>query len=208
MKKRYFIALLFLFAGCVSIRTPFIPTQYYYLSQEPFSFRNIAEIETNIVFREFTVPEELFDNRLMIWYEDGTVQKLQYHRFNSDYSDLLNNFIFTRMNLAKAFKFGINKLNTANVPDYILEGNILEFKAYSEKKDKKKNWVQIALQVNLLKFNPMSTNQNSVFSKIYTQRYEVTEPEYSKFVQSFSKALSLLVDKIILDIQSTIAHQE
>lgn len=208
--KKLFIStiLLFSFAGCFSIRTPFIPINYYYLNQEAFSFRNIAEIETYIVFREFNVPDELYDNKLMIWFDDGTVQKFNYHRFSSDYPELINNFIFNRFNLSKAFKYGITTFNSSIVPNFILEGNVLEFKSYASKKDKKRNWVQITLNANLIKYLPMTTNKEIVFSNTYSQRIEVQERDNSLFVLGYSKALSLIVDKMILDVQSAIAHFE
>ncbi|MFN3270696.1 hypothetical protein D9V84_01315 [Bacteroidetes/Chlorobi group bacterium Naka2016] len=200
------ITLSVALSGCFSIRTPFIPTNYYYLNQEPLSFKNIAQIETFLVIRDFAVPEELFDNRLMIWFDDGTVQKFNYHRFNSDYADIINNFIFSRMNLSKAFKFGVASFNSAIVPNFILEGKVLEFKALAEKKDKKKNWVQVSIQINLIKYEPISTNKPVVLSQIYSQRIDFEEREYTRIAKSFSKALSLIVDKMILDIQSAIAH--
>lgn len=192
--------------GCLSIRTPYVPINYYYLNQEPFSFRNIAELETYIAYKEFTVPEELFDNRFMIWFDDGTVQKFNYHRFNADYSELINSFIFTRLNQSKAFKFGVAQLNSSIVPNYIIEGSILEFKSYAEKEDKKKNWVQVSILVNLVKYKPLTTKKEIVFSKTYSQKFDISERENSKFVHGYSKLLSLLIDKVIFDIQSAIVH--
>lgn len=207
MKKQIITIILFLsLSSCFSIRTPFIPINYYYLNQETFSFRNIAEIETYIVFREFNVPEELYDNKLMIWYDDGTVQKFNYHRFHSDYPELINNFIYNRFNLSKAFKYGLTTFNSSIVPNFILEGNVLEFKTFAHKKDKKKNWVQVTIQSTLVKYKPLAPVKEVVFSHTYSQKMEVPERENSSFVQGFSKALSLVVDKMILDIQSAIAH--
>ncbi len=204
--KKYWLYSLILLMGCLSIRTPYVPVNYYYLNQEPFSFRNIAELETYIAYKEFTVPEELFDNRFMIWFDDGTVQKFSYHRFNADYSEIINSFIFIRLNQSKAFKFGVNQLNSSIVPNYIIEGSILEFKSYAEKEDKKKNWVQVSILVNLVKYKPLTTKKEIVFSKTYAQKFDISERENSKFVEGYSKLLSLLIDKVIFDIQSAIVH--
>jgi ABC-type uncharacterized transport system auxiliary subunit len=206
--KKHLLLLLFgvLLAGCFSLRTPFIPINYYYLQQENFSFKSIAQIEAFVVYKDFSVPDELYDNRLMIWYDDGTVQKLNYHRFAADYHEILNNFIFSRFNLSNAFKYGIATLGSSIVPDYIIEGKILGFKAIAKKNDKKQNWVIVEIQVSLIKYKPLSSQNTIVFSKTYSQRIEVNERDNSKFVQSFSHALSLTVDKMILDIQSAIAH--
>lgn len=207
MKRIFLIfAIPFFLSSCFSIRSPFVPINYYYLSQEPFSFKNIAEIETYLVVREFTVPNDLLDDRLMIWYDDGTVQKFNYHRFSADYSKVINNFILTRMNLSRAFKYGVFSLSSAVVPNFILEGQVLEFKTYTERKDKKKNWTQIALQINMIKYEPMATNKKVVFTKTYSQRIDFDKQTQTNIVQNYSKALALLVDKMILDIQSAIAH--
>ncbi|MGB9852379.1 MAG: hypothetical protein ACPLPX_05895 [Candidatus Kapaibacteriota bacterium] len=207
MKRIILFSLLILtMVSCFSIRSPYIATNYYYLTQEPFSFKNIAQIEAFIVFLDFSVPEELYDNRLMIWFDDGTVQKFSYHRFNSDYSDVINNFIFSRMNLSKAFKYGVATFNSAILPDFLLEGKVLEFKTFAERKDKKKNWVVATLQVDLIKYEPISVRKKVVLSQIYTQKVDFQEREQAKIVQAYSKALSTIVDKIILDVQSAVSQ--
>ncbi|MFN3307114.1 MAG: hypothetical protein ACK42Z_08020 [Candidatus Kapaibacteriota bacterium] len=198
--------LLLVLTSCFSVRTPYIPTIYYYLNHEAFSFRNIATIETYILLKEFSVPDELLDNRIVIWYDDGTIQKFNYHRFNTDYSELLNGFIYSRFNQSKAFKYGVASFNTAIVPNYILEGSIIEFKAFASRQDKKKNWVQISFNVNLIKYEPLEQNKKIIHSGNYSQKLEVSERENSIIVQAFSKLFSLMTDKLILDIQSAIAQ--
>lgn len=206
--KRNLLGSLLLLAviSCFSLRTPYIPIVYYYLTQEAFSFRNIATIETYVIFKEFSIPDELLDSRIVICYDDGTMQRFNYHRFSSDYSELLNNFIYSRLNQSKAFKYGVSTFNTATVPNYIIEGSILDFKAYANRKDKLKNWVQISFNVKLIKYEPLEQNKKIIFSANYSQKLDVPERENSKFVQGFSKLFSLMIDKMILDIQSAIAQ--
>jgi ABC-type uncharacterized transport system auxiliary subunit len=207
-KQIQILIIALLLTGCFSIRTPFIPTQYYTLNQQPFSFKNIAELETFILFKDFSVPEELVENKIMVWFEDGSVQKYNYHRFTTDYPELINNFIFTRLNLSKAFKYGISNSSSTIVPNFILEGKVFEFRAYSDSKDKSKNWVNVAIQVNLLKYVPITNQNKVVLSKVYTQKVERSSREVATIPQAFSIALSTIVDKMLIDLQTATAEAE
>jgi len=210
MKRIQFriIIISWFLVGCFSIRTPYIPTQYYTLNQQPYAFKNIAELETFVLYKEFTVPEELVDNKVIVWFEDGSVKKYNYHRFTSDYPDLINDFIFTRLNLSKAFKYGISNSSSSIIPQFILEGKILEFRAYGDSKDKNKSWVNVAIQANLLKYIPVTNQNKVVLSKVYSQRVDFTSREISSIPQAFSTALSAIVDRLIIDLQTVIAEAE
>lgn len=201
------LILFLLFFGCLSIRTPYIPTKYYSLNQMPFNFKNIAELETFVIFNDFSVPEELVDNRIMVWFGDGSVQKYNYHRFTTDYVALINDFILTRLNLSKAFKFGVSVTSSTIVPDYIIEGKVLEFRAYSDKENKSRNWVYVSIQVTLLKYVPISNQNKVVLSKVYTQKVERQGKEPLTIPPAFSIALSTIVDKMIFDLQGAITGE-
>ncbi len=210
MKRKFHpeILIVLFFFGCFSIRSPYIPTKYYSLNQMPFSFKNIAELETFVIFKDFSVPEELVDNRLMVWFEDGSVQKYNYHRFTADYGQLINDFILTRMNLSKAFKYGISVSSSTIVPDYIIEGKVLEFRSFGDKENKLRNWVNVSIQVTLLKYVPISNQNKVVLSKVYSQKVERQSKEPSKIPSAFSIALSTIVDKMIFDLQRAITGEE
>jgi ABC-type uncharacterized transport system auxiliary subunit len=121
---------------------------------------------------------------------------------------LINNFIFTRLNLSKAFKYGISNSSSTIVPNFILEGKVFEFRAYSDSKDKSKNWVNVAIQVNLLKYVPITNQNKVVLSKVYTQKVERSSREVATIPQAFSIALSTIVDKMLIDLQTATAEAE
>ncbi|MCX7880251.1 MAG: hypothetical protein N2517_06285 [Ignavibacteria bacterium] len=202
-KLHLFLILAFLGTSCFSIRTPYIPTRFYSLTQEAFSFKNIATIDAIILMRDFLVPSNLLGTNLFFIHDDGSVEKFYYHKFSTDYQEAINDFIRARLNLSRAFSFSILSTNSSLLPEYVLEGEVLEFYIYSKRKDKV-FVVQISIQVTLTPYKPLASERNIILSKIYSYSIEKKNIEVNEMSKELSKGLSSIVDKMIFDIQSAI----
>lgn len=194
--------------SCVNFRTEYPKIQYYSLQQLPFTFRSIASMDVLIAFKDFRVPAELETNSLMTKWKDGRVQKYYYFRWSSDYSEMISDFIFARFNLSGGFSKPVVYTSSMVIPDYYLDCQVVDFSAYSDDEDAKSNFVQVSLHISLTQRVPMSVENNIVLSKLYTQKVERENKFAESIPPAFSKALSLLVDKIILDVQSSIAQEK
>lgn len=193
--------------SCINFRTDYPKIKYYSLQQLPFTFRSIASLDALIAFKDFRIPSELETNSIVAKWKDGRVQKYYYFRWSSDYLEMISDFIFARFNLSGGFSKPIVYASSMVLPDYFFDCQVIDFSAYSDNDDAKGNFVQVSLHISLTQRLPMSTGNNIVLSKLYTQKVE-RENEFAESIPpAFSKALSLVVDKIILDVQSAIAQE-
>lgn len=202
------IVLVVALQTCINFRTEYPEIKYYSLQQLPFTFRNIASLDVLIAFKDFRVPSELETNSLIAKWKDGRVQKYYYFRWSSDYLEMISDFIITRFNTSGGFSKPVVYASSMVIPDYYFDCQVIDFSAYSNDEDAKGSFVQVSLHISLEQRLPMSVKNNIVLSKLYTQKVE-RENEFAESIPpAFSKALSLLVDKIILDVQSTIAQEK
>jgi ABC-type uncharacterized transport system auxiliary subunit len=209
MRKCLLLAIVLVVAlqACINFRTEYPKIQYYSLEQLPFTFRSIASLNVLIAFKDFRVPAELETNSLMTKWKDGRVQKYYYFRWSSDYSEMISDFLVKRFNLSGGFSKPVVYASSMVIPDYYLDCQVIDFSAYSDDEDAKGNFVQVSLHISLEQRLPMSVGNNIVLSRLYTQKIERGNKFAESIPPAFSKALSLIVDKIILDVQSTIAQE-
>lgn len=207
MKQNIFtICLILLLQSCFSFRSEYPPIKYYYLKQEPFSFKNIAKMDVVLAFEDFDFPYEvLCTNQLHVRLTDNIVKKYFYHRWVESPNRLIMDFIIQRFNTANAF-VGIVKLSSSTLPDFILKGQVLDFSAYSGGEKSEENYVSISIRIWIVKLGSIYNENKIVFDNIYT----VLQPQLNSQVESiapaFSKALSILVDKMLFDLQSALVE--
>ncbi len=202
------ITFVLILQGCINFKSEYPKIKYYTLQQMPFSFRNIASLDVLIAFRDFSVPAELETNSILTKWGDGNVQKYYYFRWSSDYLEMISDFIFTRFNLSNGFSKPIVNSSSMLLPDYFFDCQIIDFSAYSDNEETKGNYVQVSLHISLTRRLSISSKTNIVLSRLYTQKVE-RENEFAESIPpAFSKALSLVVDKIIMDVQSVVSQEK
>ncbi|MGQ9819746.1 MAG: ABC-type transport auxiliary lipoprotein family protein [Candidatus Kapaibacteriales bacterium] len=207
MKPKIFTILTFiLLQSCFSFKSVYPPIKYYYLQQEPFSFKSIAKIDVVLALEDFEFPYDILStNQLQTKLPNNTVKRYFYHRWVESPNRLIMDFIIQRFNSVGAF-FGVVKLSSSIFPNFILKGQVLDFSAYSGNEKSEDNYVSISIRVWVVKLSSIS-DQNRI---VFDNKYETKQPRLNSQIESiapaFSKALSVLVDKMIFDIQSALVE--
>jgi ABC-type uncharacterized transport system auxiliary subunit len=202
------IILLFIgLSGCINIKSDYPQVEYYMLNQEATTFKNTATIEGTLQIRNFAVNEQLESNYLLALKDDNSIQKYYYHRWITDLSSLTTDFIITRFNNLKAFTGGVIRASGMLTPDYILEGQILEFNARNvENSEKQKPYISVNIQVSLVKRIPFQTDIHLILNKVYSLKINRESNNVSTIAPAFSKAVSQITDILMNDIQESIAR--
>jgi ABC-type uncharacterized transport system auxiliary subunit len=208
MKTTCILFLIFLVSGCISIKSEYPAIEYYRLSQEPPSVKNLGKIPDIILLRDISVSEENDQTSLVAIWDSTNIQKYFYHRWISDPSGLLTDFFITRFDNSAGFSSGIVKTGTSVVPDYVLEGRLLELNAYSSKKSNGKNYVSVSMQFDLQSKIPLSLEKNVIFNQTYNMKIPRTDNSAASVAPAVSKAVSQIADKLMLDVQMSIAKRE
>ena len=194
--------------GCLSLKSEYPEIKLYKLNQEPAGFKNISTLDGIIQIRTFTSAEDInTDHFLAMW--DGTrIQNYFYYRWVTTASDLVTDFVISRFNTFKVFKGGAIKTQTMLVPDYIMEGHIIDMIAHnSTKTDDGANTVSVSVQINILKREPLKADKKIILTKVYSANATRATNEASNIAPAFSKAVSQLSDNIITDIAEILEKQ-
>jgi len=200
-----FAFIIFLFNSCISLRTDYPKTEFYRLEQDPLTLKNIGKIDATILVREVIPSAELESTSLMGIWDDGRIQRYNYHQWNSEIAPMVTDFIVKRLNLYSGFSGGVIKSTSSILPDYILETHLIDMMAYNSEKGNEGNYVFVSLQANLIRRIPLDTNKNIILSHVYSQKISRQNNSVKSIAPAFSTAFSLLTDKLLIDIQSAIA---
>lgn len=200
------LALTVIASGCVSITSKYPPIEYYKLHQEPVSAKNLGKIDITLMVRNFSVSSDLESENLQAIWDDNHIQKYYYHRWATDFPSMITDYFVERFSNVGAFTTGVVKSSSWILPDYYLEANILELTAKnSEKTAEGSNYVYVSLQITLARRTPLKTGKDVVFNENYYQKIERADNTVKSIVPAYSKALSQIADKVILDIEKAVA---
>jgi len=210
LKSLYKYWFLFIcLSGCISIKSDYPTIEYYRLEQEPTKYRNIGTIPNALLIRDFTVSEEIDTERLIAVVDNTSVKRYFYHRWITDCSSIITDFVVKRYNEMNTFANGVIKSTSIIMADYILEGHILDMIAYNSEENKEvKNEIFLSIRITLLGKIPNSTETEVLISKVYSRKEARPNNLASSIAPAFSKSFSSLADEILGDIQVAIARKE
>lgn len=202
MNKTVLLFTIFiLLSSCLNIREEYPKIDYYVLNQESSLLNNLPEKNLTVMVRNVVVNESIDTRHILINSENSKVQKLYYHRWLSDLSTIATDFLVTRLINSGMIKNGVVRSGSFASPDYIIEAQIIEMKAFNSENTQKAEdfYAEIKLKVDILKFNSNSKPE-VVFSNTYDQKYVRKKPEIKFIPEAYSKVLSVAVDNLITDL--------
>lgn len=200
------IILFINLSGCVSLRTEYPEINYYRLEQIGDKSQNIGvnSVVGTLQIRNFSVSDAVdTDNFLGVW-EDNRVQVYYYHRWIANAADLVTDFIVTRYNDLRVFQGGVVKPSSIIMPDYILEGQLIDMVAHNSNSSKSPNYVYISVRISLIKKIALSTDKTLLINKVFTVKSPRKNSSVETIAPAFSEAVSQIADQMLLEILDAI----
>jgi len=194
-------------SSCISFREEYPEIHYYRLEQQGGNLQNIGAgtIEGTLQIRNFSVSEGIDNDHFLGIWEDNKVQVYYYHRWIANAADLVTDFIVTRYNDLRVFTGGVVKPASILVPDYILEGQLIDMVAHNSNGSKATNYVYIAVRISLVKKVPLSTDKTILINKVFTVKSPRKNNSVETIAAAFSEAVSQISDQMLLEIQNAIS---
>lgn len=188
-------------SGCIELKEEYPDIKYYAFTQEPFSIQSFAVSPVTLMARDFIMNSEYETQHILARWADGRVQRYFYHRWAGDLSSLITDFISNRINISRAFAGGVVKPTMLVMPDYIIEGEIMEMIAKnSENAGPGDNYVKAVIKINLLTRAPQGHRERLIFAKIYEDQVNRRDNLVVSIAPAFSEALSRIAETMIVDI--------
>lgn len=195
--------------ACINLRSDYMDITYYRLNQEKPKYPNIGSAEGVLQIRDLEIAEELDTERMLALRNEIEVEKYHYHRWIVDAGALATDFLVERFNNLSAFEGGVIGPSSILVPDYIMEGKLLEMIARNaDPRSDFKNSVYLSLKVAIIKRYPLESRTDIVLNKVYTKSVERPSDAVETIAPAFSKALSAIADEIMFDVQSAASRHD
>lgn len=195
-----------IFNSCVNLKSEYPSIDYYRLVQPPPGkvFENPAPIILQV--RNISAASELETNLLFAVWEKHLVHKYYYHRWINDCPELITDFIVERINRSNIFSAGALKTSSVLMPDYYLEGQLMEFIAHSIDDDDfpEENYTLISIKFTLIKREPLKIEESIALSKIYDSKVIRPDYEIKNVPAAFSTGLAQICDSLMLDIKAAL----
>jgi ABC-type uncharacterized transport system auxiliary subunit len=204
-----FLALILGLSGCLNLRTEYPDVKYYELKQTPVSISKIDTIPGALQIRHINISGEFDSDAILARWGETRVQRYNYHRWISNVSGLVTDYLVERYSRAGAFSNGVIKPTSMILPDYILEGQVIEMIAVnSESEEPGSNYVVFSMKVNLLKRNSLKIEKQILLTETYHVEVPRKNNKVATIPPAFSKAVGQVADMLFVDIQQAITKYE
>jgi ABC-type uncharacterized transport system auxiliary subunit len=209
IKIIFFIGIISMVSGCIHLKDEYPKINFYILKHEPTSLSNMAQKNVSLVIRDLYLNEAYSGSQIFANWEKNRVQKYFYHRWINDFSQIATDFLITRFDKMNIFKGGVSNSSTTIIPDYIIEGNIIELYAQNNEIINKNNcFVNMEVSITFFRRNKSGVPIEQVFTKIYSQKTQRPNNDAETIPEAFSKSYSIICDQIIVDVNNAVELSE
>lgn len=204
--KRFLLFALVLcgVSGCFSLRSEYQPMAYYRLAQQPVSVEDIGSIPGTLYVRTFTANEEFENNHIVYVRNTAQVDYYTYHRWISEAPELVTDFIASRYMQTGAFSDGVVQVGSSLMPEYVLEGKIIDMIANNGEPSN----VELKLQCTLIGMEPLQTKHTVLWQHVYEQKVQRPNSYAASIAEAYSDALSIIADQLLVDIARAVEEKQ
>ena len=117
----------------------------------------------------------------------------------------ISNFFVSRFNILSLFSGGVIKSASVLLPDYILEGQVINLIGINGEDDKPgDNRVEIGIKITLVKRANTNAKRAIILSKVYELNVDRDDQSAESMAKAFSSGLTQIADKLMSDMQKAI----
>lgn len=202
MKHLVSILILIFLSSCIRIKDKFPEIDYYTLRDMPTETGVGAKVKGSLLVRDVTLSQAYDTQYMYDNLPDGSIEKYHYHQWIGLPSTLISDFFYNRFNSYEAFSGGVIKDDSKLTPDYILELSVTKFDAVKAKNGGK---VNVSITALLFKRESDRPNKTVIFNESYSLEINREDATAKSISKAFSKILSILSDKILVEIQEQVS---
>jgi ABC-type uncharacterized transport system auxiliary subunit len=207
-KYLIFILSMLLLGSCINLKDPYPQINYYKLSPDNSSVSHLDPISATLMIRDFTASSEIETTHLLTLWDNEYIQKYYYHRWITDAPSMVTDYINNIFSRNKFFSKGLVNSSSLAIPDYILEGEILDMLAYSTKKqDPNQNYVYVSIKITLIKRTMLLDENTVLLSEVYPFKVIRKDNKVATIPDAFSRAWTKVADQIVVDIHNKVKQE-
>ena len=190
------ILLAFYLTSCINIRTPSPNINYYTLEPGEISKEKFEQLPGALKIRKFTISNEYDTEHIIATRSDNRIKKYFYHRWLNNFSQMSLDYIINTFSKNEIFDKGVLESTTYVLPDYILEGHIIELYAMNDEDEDGDNYVKLSVKYNFIKRFDEAKDPAIIFNKVFTEK--VKRPDNK--ARSILKVFNIAMNRITLDL--------
>lgn len=192
------IFLIIFFPGCINLREDY-PTISYYSLSNTSNKESREKVFGILQIRNFNAPNILSGQRILVENSDGSSQRLYYHRWSDNFDQLLTWLAISRLSEQKIFSGGVVSQNSNLIPNYILEGEILNLRAVNHR-NPDSSFVELSVKFSLLGYNQDSSNFVLYFTNTYNNKILRNNSRPSSIAEATNLASNNILEKMTNEI--------
>ncbi len=209
MKILLFLLLFSLIlCGCISLKDKYPAITYYKFEQGPKPAFKIDTLAGTLQIRDFTVNSSYDTDHLLAKY--GTppkIKKYYYNRWIANPGDLVTNFFVDRFSILSPFSGGVIKSASVLLPDYILEGQVINLIGVNGEDDEPgENSVAIGIKITLVERAGTSAKRTIIISKVYELNVDRDDSSAESMAAAFGQGLTQIADMLLSDMQEILRN--
>lgn len=198
-----FLLAALILNSCINFKSEYPEINYYTLEFKDEYFKEVKKIPVSMQIRDFSTSRSYNSTKLTVRNSESAVKRLYYHRWISDPNDLITDFLINTYSKYNVFTKGIFSSSAISVPDYMLEGHLIEMASYDNEDDD--NYVsKITVKITVIKRQFNAPEDKLVFNKTYEKVITRDNEEYENIPKSFNRLFSEFSVDLLNDLERVI----
>lgn len=206
MRNTILLLLVLFFVGsCINLKEPYPQINYYKLLADKSSIENIGSLDKTLMIKDLTASSEIETTHLLALWDNEHIQRYYYHRWITDAPSMITDFINNIFSKNDYFNKGVVMSSSMAVPDYILEGEVLDMMAFSTKKgEANQNYVYVSIKITLIKRTKILKDNPIILNEVYPFKIVRKNNSVKSIPDAFSRAWSQVAHQILVDVHNAI----
>ncbi len=190
--------------GCISLKSEYPNITYYRLEPNLSAGQEPGGIDGTLLIREFSISGEYDSEHLLRAESETEIQRYYYHRWIQEPASMLSDFVLNRMLSRKLFGEGVVKGGTQILPDYFLEGRVLEMVA-GNASEGRSGWVRLRIHFVLVELRAGQAERRVLLQKVFSATGERADDTAASIAAAMSAAAARVTDALTKDLLALLA---
>lgn len=193
------IFAIFGFTSCINLREDYPKIEYYELKPTQDAPSRI-KADGILQVRPFDASSILSERRFIVEKSSGGYDKFYYHRWADDFQELFTWLTINRLSNLKCMTGGIVSQGTALIPNYILEGSILQLRIYNNENKEDSSFVSLSVKISLMAYPKDSTSLKVIYANVYDKKIMRESSKASTIAPAVNDAANEIITRFSEDI--------
>lgn len=201
------ISLIFLIIvtnSCINLKSDYPDIQFYNISPDFDSIKSDFQIPGSIFIRQFSSGNAYDTDYFIASTGENKIKKYFYHRWTDNFNNLATDYFIQTFTRKKIFSDGVYESTSYIIPDFVLEGHIIEILAHNDLDNNENNYASISINLSFINRGNKLNEPVKLFNKEFSAKVKRPNKKVSTIAPAFDSCMTIITNKLIKEISHSL----